>query len=323
MAIPSKDFNAPADSEIDVDSPGNETLLTKIRDSLINLEEWLGKNYTAAVDHDHDGANSKPVVGVAAGSIGQTEIATGGVGQSEIASSAVGQGELKTATGEISETIGNLATEEINAVLPGGQFGFMPRVKASTAVDIDFKGFSHDQAVINGAYVPTSYTTVSLIFSNDFSGARTAYAQQVYVQASPPYKIGDKNWGHFLFVLRNIITGEIKSAYEAEDPPWAYNGPDHNAKDSKERIEAVPHPFKQYFDKDPALDGYEIQLIDLSDYDVKTWKKDSAKKGKGILDDLNEGTITFNPKGAIIKPSDIQVAGINGFSDKVKIRKRN
>lgn len=59
QAAPSKSFNAPTDSEIDADSPLTETLVEKIRDALVHLEEWLGKNYTAAVDHDHDGVNSK------------------------------------------------------------------------------------------------------------------------------------------------------------------------------------------------------------------------------------------------------------------------
>lgn len=58
MTAPTKNFYAIPDGEIDQDSPADETLFTKIRDSLIHLEEWLGKDYTAAQNHNHDGVNS-------------------------------------------------------------------------------------------------------------------------------------------------------------------------------------------------------------------------------------------------------------------------
>lgn len=33
-----------------------------LRQNLVHLKEWLGESYTPAVDHDHDGLNSKSVV---------------------------------------------------------------------------------------------------------------------------------------------------------------------------------------------------------------------------------------------------------------------
>jgi hypothetical protein len=61
MAVPSKNFTIIADSAIDVDSPITEDLMEDFRDNDIYLEEWLGKDYTAAQNHDHDGVNSKLV----------------------------------------------------------------------------------------------------------------------------------------------------------------------------------------------------------------------------------------------------------------------
>jgi len=58
MAVPSKNFTNIPDGDIDADSPITETLMTQIRDSLIHIEEWLGMDYTAAQNHDHDGVNS-------------------------------------------------------------------------------------------------------------------------------------------------------------------------------------------------------------------------------------------------------------------------
>ena len=59
MPPPAKPFTVIPDTKIDADSPVTEELMTFIRDNIEHLEEWLGKNYTAAVDHDHDGVNSK------------------------------------------------------------------------------------------------------------------------------------------------------------------------------------------------------------------------------------------------------------------------
>ena len=68
MAAPSKSFTVIADSSIDADSPLTEDLMTDLRDNDIHLEEWLGKDYTAATNHDHDGANSAAVGGTTGGS---------------------------------------------------------------------------------------------------------------------------------------------------------------------------------------------------------------------------------------------------------------
>lgn len=61
MAAPSKNFTNITDSQIDADSPIDTTLMTGIRDSLVNVKEWLGNSYTAAVDHGHNGIDSKKI----------------------------------------------------------------------------------------------------------------------------------------------------------------------------------------------------------------------------------------------------------------------
>lgn len=58
MAAPSKNFTVIPDSDVDANSPLDATLKTEERDNDIHLEEWMGKNFTAAVDHDHNGVNS-------------------------------------------------------------------------------------------------------------------------------------------------------------------------------------------------------------------------------------------------------------------------
>jgi hypothetical protein len=139
----------------------------------------------------------------------------------------------------------------------------------------------------------------------------------VNIQASPPYKIGGKEWNHFLYALVNS-TGDIIAAYEAEDPPYAYNGPPQHGKDSIERIASVPHPFADYWQKDPADDGLEIVLFDLREKDTKKWRGDMAKQGKVILEDL-AGNV--NSAGILQPHQSLGLPNIPGFTDKVKIRR--
>jgi len=231
--------------------------------------------------------------------------------QEAIDNAAIGQGELKTAQGSVSKANSGLA----DLILPGGEYGFYPRIKMNnTSSGIDWNAQICGKAGMNHAGWLSYVTNISL----NPGGAATIYAQQRYLQSSPPYKIGNKEWGHFLYMLVNA-QGDIVASYEAEDPPYAYNGPPQHAKDSIERIQAIPHPFADYHDKDPAIDGLEIILVDLREHDTKKWKDDNAKLGKGILEDLGP----INRKGKIVTPQELGIGDIQGFTDKVKIRKHN
>lgn len=63
MPAPAKNFTVIPDSDIDPESPITTGLMTSLRDNDQHLEEWIGGSYTAAVDHDHDGVNSKLLPG--------------------------------------------------------------------------------------------------------------------------------------------------------------------------------------------------------------------------------------------------------------------
>jgi hypothetical protein len=69
MAAPSVSFTTIPDSDIDADSPITVTLLTSIRNNLQHLREWLGDGYTAAKAHSHNGVDSAPLPGNAAGTL--------------------------------------------------------------------------------------------------------------------------------------------------------------------------------------------------------------------------------------------------------------
>ena len=61
MTAPAKNFTVVADTSIDADSPLDVTLMTALRDNDQHLEEWLGKDYTAAQNHEHNGTDSAKV----------------------------------------------------------------------------------------------------------------------------------------------------------------------------------------------------------------------------------------------------------------------
>lgn len=136
------------------------------------------------------------------------------VTQSSIADGAVGQGELITSTGDISTTS---ATPTLFTG-PGGEFGFYPNVKYSTGAT-DIKAVNILSSSFNIG------TTLLNRFIMNESGAGTLTLRQRFVQASPPYDMGDGVVFSFIFAIVNNATGLIESTYHAPDPPWANNGP--------------------------------------------------------------------------------------------------
>ena len=214
------------------------------------------------------------------------------------------QGGLATSMPAAESTIAGFWDSR---VMPGGEYGFFVQIKVPTGT------FGSWQIAENLAYT-TGFTT-RIAFKRE-SGSGTIYMQQRYVTASPPYKIGGKTWGYFLWLLRNISTGVVVGASFAEDPVWAHNGLLYLPKDHPDRITAVPYPFANYFDKDPATDGLEIVLVDLSGIDVPKWVDDNWKVGKCVLEDLGA---VLTGKGTAKTWNDYTVPTIPKFTDKVKV----
>ena len=143
-------------------------------------------------------------------SVGAAQIDTSAVGQSEIAANAVGQSELKDTTGIVSTTL----TTGINLTLPSGSFGFYPQFRET--------GAGLNAAMVTGGNIGSTYIT-NIRLQTITSG--TAYAQQRYFTASPPYDLGDGVVGRFIFVLIDDATKNIDAVYQATEAPWHYNGP--------------------------------------------------------------------------------------------------
>ena len=134
---------------------------------------------------------------------------------------SIGQTELRTATGDVSTNAFSVLVTG-----PGGEYGFWPTVKSSDGIAIRniVTGLSPIKA--NGTSLTTNIGTALLqrfFLGND--GSRTTTVRQRFVQASPPYDMGDGDVFSFIFAIINNASGLIESTYHAPDPPWANNGP--------------------------------------------------------------------------------------------------
>lgn len=238
-------------SQVDADSPVNETLMDSLRQDLTHLREWVGKDYFAgaAENHNHNGTNSALP-------------AANTISQSQMADSAIGQAELKTSTSETSGKGGAPATVSITT-----SYAFGVLLKGSHSGDyynvIDGDMFEAETSSLAVLTLPTSYTRRYSLFSS--SGSYTAYLYYRYVAACPPYDLGDGDpWWFFLWLLRDKSSGKIFSAHCADDPPWHF-GMDDLPKDDPERIYHKPHPWYLDYPDPSMLDekGLEVVLVDL------------------------------------------------------------
>jgi hypothetical protein len=230
--------------------------------------------------HTHNGSNSALIE-----SLGNNTVVTG---------------NISTTESEVTDTGGG-ATYSFSS----GSWGFYPTISRDASADGVIAW------LVNSIAASTSFTPY--IYLQRVGGSGNAYARSRYIQASPPYKIGDVVWGHFLFLLRNKVSGEILGGAQAEDPPWAYIG--FGKKDSPERISQTPHPFVDYYENDIPNDK-EIILCNLNNIDTKKWRMDKDKIGGSIFQDMHKLKITNAQTWSKFNLPD----NIPGFSDKVVIR---
>lgn len=161
-------------------------------------------------------------------------------------SALIKQGGLSTATSTVTTT----STSAVTLSFTNTNFAFSPRIWASAATTVATAG--------SGTTSTTAVLLIGLVSSNGL----TVAAACLYVQASPPYRLGRiDDWGEFLYLHRRISDGAVISSTMAPDPVWV-GASTTLAKDHPARIALCPHPFAGYWDKQlPA--GEEIVLVDL------------------------------------------------------------
>ncbi len=134
--------------------------------------------------------------------------------QSMLAAAAVGQAELKTTDGDVTTTV------SAHLTLPGGAYGFYPRV-------LDFTSNTQEvtSQLTSSLDLPTAPANTSTIYIGFIGGPSGLMgASQRYVSASRPYDLGDGEVLFFVFLVMST-DGSIHMSYTATEAPWHYNGP--------------------------------------------------------------------------------------------------
>jgi len=197
----------------------------------------------------------------------------------------IAQGDLKTTTQNVTLTTAISST--FNYVSTGGQYVLYTDAKSPSwtgpygTLPIAFV-VKHEQYVYNY----TTYTSGFRITTSTPS-SYTYYARQRYIQASPPYDLGDGEMFGFIYLVIDNVTGEIIMSSTSPDPSWMHNGPtdtSHNkigVDGKKYRIQnksvvslkdaiADPSLYDQYLDQitNPVVEEIEItQTIKNADMD--------------------------------------------------------
>ena len=126
-----------------------------------------------------------------------------------IGASKVAQGNLKTTTAAGSITVGAAVSDSFT--LTGGTYSWWTASGTVGTQPIAF-GNGDTAAGLIGLY------------NTDSVSSRIFYVDERYVQASPPYNLGNGDIPLFVFLALDG-SGKIIHASVAPDPTWAYHGP--------------------------------------------------------------------------------------------------
>ena len=167
---------------------------------------------TAGASSDADALHTHPSISVSGVTNGDSHDHSGGDG------AQIPQGGLQTGLEEVSTTTTGVL------LFTGGQYGFFPQIRHSSG-GATYTQLFGNEGLGTAAQAETNSTTYVTAIRLGETGAGTAYAQQRYISASPPYNLGNGDIPLFIYAVIDNTTGEIESTSVAPDPCWAYNGP--------------------------------------------------------------------------------------------------
>ena len=170
---------------------------------------------------------------------------------------SISQAQLKTSQGSVSRE----GDSHGNHTLPGGEYGFYPQIK------VEDEGYA--TYAIGTHKTNTTYDTN--IHINIAGVGKAGYAQQRYVTAS-----GEVHW---IFILRNKITKQTLSMYQAPDHPCFGNG-------GKPLL--VPHPFGGYDETKHEIIVINPSLAEIEQMELETIVDDETKPDKDLLQVITE-----------------------------------
>lgn len=154
-------------------------------------------------------------------SISSADIDADAVTDDEIADSAVEQAHLKTTTNEMTT-----ATTNSLQLGSGGSYSFWPQAYCSVNTNQHHIVAACVTRIPGPADVQKQFqqSYVTYFHLGRQTGG-TSYVQNRYIQASPPYNLGEGNIPLFMFLWVKKGSGELMASNIAPDPTWANNGP--------------------------------------------------------------------------------------------------
>lgn len=169
------------------------------------------------------------------GQINADQVPAGLLSEGMMAAAAISQSKLKTGSGE--QTFATQVAASAILVLPGGDFGFYPRIKGNNPSNGIFAGIYNNIYNVGTTNedltypLTTKYPIVSDASPTSFiaaihvgsrgpsSGGANITVRQTYISASPPYRIGLQDFGAFIYALLDD-QGNIKCTSISDDPTW-------------------------------------------------------------------------------------------------------
>lgn len=244
-------YSAVSAGEKDADSPITVSLIDKLDQNPLAMFEGAAGAPKLSAAAISDG--TLPAGKISTGTITDQQVANNTLTQGTIADNAIGQGELKTAQGEASVNAGSTTNNDAVLTLPGGQYGFYPQMRSSSPTKYPTFNLSSGAVFqsLSASYSTSFVTYVTL--DNSLSGSSSAYIQQRYIQASPPYKIQSVDFGPFIYVLLNE-QGKVLSTWQAIDPPWWLLAPT-----TERKVRQPDGTIKKFYTEFAAFDKSQLK----------------------------------------------------------------
>lgn len=189
--------------------------------------------------------------GIADDAILNRHLATGSVNQDSIAAGSIHQGELDTSSEEDSRT----SEGTTNALTSAGGFALSVQTRGSAATS-SFKAYEGAEG-LSGVSISTFGHYVCLVTGNNGS----AYAKTFFVNASPPFDLGDGEIPIFTWILMN--GQEIECVSTSPAPTWAYNGPTNITPDRVQKVGSELKKFKNIRSIDEETGEVSIQEVEI------------------------------------------------------------
>jgi hypothetical protein len=244
---------------------------------------------------------------VANGEIGAPEIQ-----KAALANAAVGQSQLDTTNSSIN--LSGAPTGQIrDAILAGGQYGFYPRcgITQGGTQNGSYRTFIAGDENLNSGGTPIA-TRIAFIQTSGTT-VMTLNAQQRYINASPPYNLGNGPIANFTFV-KLTSSGDVIGVYSAEVPPWAYNGPTDIRPDRTENENGVIKKYKNIATLPlPPWQGGDLDVFNAGPTWVEVEIDDSIKNADINLIPQPFGNLQNGERVVIIDPCDDINLTLNGL----------